>query len=340
MSNTDSNDLDAMSHLDSLDKEHGINQDANLVSITDENPVEVKKENPVNSLGKAKSYDHTLSAAEESPWKLLNLNLLPSGGLFYPEDSELLIRSAKTKEIRHWSTIDALDPIDVEDKINFILNSCTRFKIKGNPRPLNFNDFLLVDRYHILFRIHELTFPNKENKLIAKIRCNNSKCKNVNDIQVTSQNLLGFKVPEEYMKWYSSSEKCFVVPSERLNETLRFYMPTSGINSILKKKRISDQKRGIEVDKSFYSIAPYLLGDWKQVRPEMIGEFKIESNSWSNDKFNAVHKFTEDFKSMSLNKAAGVCTKCKEPTESHIFLGGSFTVKDIFIISARFDELI
>ena len=338
MSNQDSNDLDALSHLDSIDKENGINQDLNLK--ISESETEVEQKDPVKSLGKAKSYDHNLSAAEESPWKLLNLNLLPSGGLFYPENSELLIRSAKTKEIRHWSTIDNLDPIDVTDKINFILNACTRFKIKGNPRPFNFNDFLLVDRYHILFRIHELTFPNQENKLIAKIRCSNSKCKHVNDVQVTSQNLLGFKVPDSYMKWYDESERCFVVPSDKLDETLRFYMPTSGMNSVLNKKKNLDEKRGVDIDKSFYSIAPYILNNWRNIRPEEVSEFKLHVNSWSNNKFNAIHKFTEDFKNSSLNKASGVCEKCKEPTESHIFLGGSFTVKDIFIISAGFDELI
>jgi hypothetical protein len=42
----------------------------------------------------------------------------------------------------------------------------------------------------------------------------------------------------------------------------------------------------------------------------------------------------------SLNKVASVCEKCKEVTEDHIFLDGSFTVKDIFIVSAGLDELI
>lgn len=337
-SNIDEND--ALSHLDELDRKHGINQDVRLNEASDAN-LSIETEEPKTSLGKARSYgDISLSAAEESPWKILNLNLLPSGGLFYPADIELLIRSAKTKEIRHWSTIDSHDPLDVEEKINFILNACTKFKIKGNPRPYNFNDFLVVDRYHILFRIYELTFPNQENKLMANIRCSNSKCRHVNRLQVTSQNLLGFKVPEEYMRWYSDEERCFVVPSEKLNETLRFYMPTSGINSALKKKAKLDERRGIKPDKSFYSISPYLLNNWREIRTEDIGNFKMEFNNWSNDKFNAVYKFTEDFKKVSLNRATGVCEKCKERVEDHIFLGGSFTVKDIFIISARFDELI
>jgi hypothetical protein len=330
-------DMDAISHLDALDKEGGINVDIN--KQTEE--AEIKVEASPTSLGKAKSYEASeMSASEESPWKILNLDLLPSKGMFYPENMELLIRSAKTKEIRHWSTMDEHDPVDVEEKINFVLNACTKFKIKGNPRPFNFNDFIAVDRYHILFRIYELTFPNQENKLMANIRCSNDKCKHVNKIQVTSRNLLGFSIPDEYLKWYDPSERCFVIPSEKLQETLRFYMPTSGINTALKKRAKFDQSRGIEIDKSFYSMAPYLLSEWRSIRPENLHEFKMESNSWSNQKFSAIHRFTEDIKKSSLNKATGVCEKCKESMESHIFLGGSFTVKDIFIVSARFDELI
>ena len=156
---------EAARFLEEQDRLHGVN------TIK----VEEKKEEPVRqSLGEIKSYQETpeLSAASESSWKLLDLRGLPSQGLFYPAGAELLLRPAKTKEIRHWSTIDENDPLDVREKINFILNACTKLRVAGG-RPLNFNDFLEVDRYHILFRLHELTFPNQENKLFANIKCKN-----------------------------------------------------------------------------------------------------------------------------------------------------------------------
>jgi hypothetical protein len=323
------NEDDAIGFLNELDRQGGINS------------VEEIKEEPVKSLGKS-SYHQQLemSGAEESPWKILNLNLLPSRGRFYHKDSELLIRSAKTKEIRHWSTMDEYDPIDVKEKINFILNSCTKFKIKGSASPLNFNDFCEIDKYHILFRIYELTFPNQENKLFANIRCNDTKCSHVNKVQVTSQNLIGFDIPEELFKWYSEENRCFVVPSERLQQTLIFYMPTIGMSSKLAQRKKIDSQNGTEVDSAFYSYSPYLLNDWRQIRMEDLGTFKIESVNWSREKFTVIYKFTESLKKSSLNKATSVCEKCKSRVESHIFLGGSFTTKDIFIISAGLDELI
>jgi hypothetical protein len=260
--------------------------------------------------------------------------------MFYHDDIEMLLKSAKTKEIRHWSTIDELDPVDVRDKIGFILNSCTKFKIKGNPQPFNFKDFLEIDRYHVLFRLQELTFPNQENKLMANIRCHNSKCRKVNRVQVTSQNLLGFTIPEELTKYYNPEEKCFVVNSDKLGETIRFYMPTTGIQDLFRRKRKMELDAGQEIDKAFYDFGPYLLNDWRKLTLKDISSLRFESNSWSASKFTVIHKITQLLKKASSNKAIGVCEKCKDRLETSIFLGGSFTVKDFFIISVGLDELI
>ena len=324
---------EAKQFLDEQDKHYGIN---NL------EPDIPKEETRITSLGKSQSHQQMLetSAVEDSPWKLLDVRSLPSEGLFYPENVELLLRSAKTKEIRHWSTIDEEDPIDVREKINFILNACTKFKIKGQMASLNFNDFTEVDRYHILFRIYELTFPNQENKLWANIKCENTQCGHTNQTQVTSNNLLGFKYPEELMKWYSPEERCFVIVSEKLNETFRLYLPTIGMANKFRQKRREEEQKGIEIDEAFYEYGEYLIGEWRKTDMQMLTALKFNSLEWKENKFVFIHKFTKALIKASLNKAASVCEKCKTQTESHIFLGGSFTIQDIFIISARLDELI
>ena len=302
--------------------------------------VEETKEEPTpKALGQIRGYSETpeLSAASESSWKLLDLRSLPSLGLFYPEGTELLLRSAKTKEIRHWSTIDENDPLDVREKINFVLNACTKIKVPGG-RPLNFNDFLEIDRYHILFRIYELTFPNQENKLWANIQC--EKDQFVTRTQVLSANLKGFQYPEELMKWYSEEDRCFKIVSEKLNETFYIYLPTIGVENKFRLKRQEDINKGLEVDEAFYESGPYLIRDWRQLNSSLLTELKFNSVGWPENKFVFIHKFTKQLKDASLNKVISVCDKCKDSTESHIFLEGSFTVKDIFIISAGLDELI
>lgn len=328
---------EARRFLEEQDKKFGVNKiSTENLEVTQDEPVKAK------SLGKAQSHLHMeeLSGVAESPWKILSMETLPSKGLFYPKDSEILLRSAKTKEIRHWSTIDEHDPIDVREKINFIISACTKFKVKGSPMPLNFNDFLEIDKYHILFRIYELTFPNQENKLWAYIKCSNTQCGHVNQTQVTSQNLIGFKYPSELMKWYSEEERCFVVPSEKLGETLRFYMPTIGIKNRFRQRRRKEELDGTQLDESFYKHGPYLLNDWRRADNDVLSELKMSSIGWNDNKFLIIYKFTDLLEKDNLNKAGSTCEKCKTQTESHIFLGGSFTVKDIFIISAGLDELI
>jgi hypothetical protein len=336
---------DALNYLDEIDKVNGVNnytEELPTLKSVEREDTKIKNDNPnPTSLGKARGFDDiSLSASEESPWKILNLETLPSTGMFYPARIEILIRSAKTKEIRHWSTMDEYDPVDIDEKINFILNSCTRIKIPGDPTQFTYNDILLIDRYHILFRIYELTFPNQENKLMANIKCQNDKCGFVNRVQVLSRNLKGFELPSDYFKWYNEEERCFVIHSEKLQETLKFYMPTIGLNTKIKYRKEFEINSGQERDPSFYDIAPYLILNWKIANNQNLGEFKINMESWSNAKFNAIYRFVKDMKDTSTNKVLCTCEKCKERTESSIFLGGSFTVKDIFIISARFDELI
>jgi len=319
----------ALNHLDQIDEKHGINQQ-----------VEIHKKEPSKSLGKASTYSNSMSDAEESPWKILNFSLLPSEGLFYEANSEIVLKSAKNKEIKHWSTMDEHDPIDVREKINFILNKCIKFKVKGTNHRFNANDISNVDLYHLLFRIHELTFPNMENKLMAKIKCKSKACGHVNKIQVTSKNLIGFNIPSELMQWYSQEEKCFVVESEKVGETLRFYMPTNGVLSELRRYKNKEIQKGRSIDDSFYSIAPYMVKDWRDLTDVNILQIKSSYDGWGGIKFTAVYKFIEELKKTSLNRVLGSCEKCKSRLEDHIFLGGSFTTKDIFIISGGFNEFI
>ena len=324
------NDEEAARFLEEQDKLHGVN--TIKVEETIEEPVQ-------KSLGQIGGYTESpeLSAASESSWKLLDLRSLPSQGLFYPEGAELLLRSAKTREIRHWSTINENDPLDVREKINFVLNACTKLKVAGG-RPLNFNDFLEIDRYHILFRVYELTFPNQENKLWANIKCENDGY--INRTQVLSNNLRGFQYPSDLMKWYSEEDRCFKIVSEKLNETFYLYLPTIGVENKFRLKQQEDINKGVEIDESFYEFGPYLIKDWRTVSNSSLTDLKFSSNTWPDNKFIFIHKFTKQLKEASLNKVLSICEKCKNTTESHIFLEGSFTVKDIFIISAGLDELI
>jgi len=290
------------------------------------------------SLGKAST--SLTSGAGDSPWKLISLDNLPSRGIFYPIDFEFLIKSAKTKEIRHWSTIDQYDPIDIFEKIAFITESCSRMNIRGKKVSFNSNDILEVDKYQALFKIHKITFPNNENKLIAKVKCTTNTCDKISSIHTTDSNLKGFTLPRELMEWYSEEERCFVIPSEKLNETIYLFMPTIGSTKVVNEYKQLCLEKGIQEDEAFDKIAPYLISNWRTTSAEDLLNLRNESIRWNENKFLFLHKATEELIKNSKNKVLGICEKCKSKIDSSIFLGGSFTVKDIFIVSSRLRDLI
>lgn len=325
------NEEAAAAFLDAADRASGINTVVEKDDLGDAKP----------NLGKiSRIAENEVSDASLSPWKILNMEKLESRGMFYPKNTEILVRSAYAKEIRHWSTIDENDPIDVRECINWILGQCTKIKVKGTVRPLNFNDYLEIDKYKLLFEIHALTFPNEENKLWANIRCHDHSCRNVTRTHVTTKNMHGFRLPEELAKWYSEEHRCFVINSEKLGEPLMLYMPSIGISSKLRQKRQQEDARGTEPDKVFNIQGKYLFNDWRALSMEAIGKVKVDSMNWNETKFLAVHKICELLEKASINEVGSVCEKCKKLTDSHIFLGDSFTVKDIFIISVGLDEIL
>ena len=120
---------------------------------------------------------------------------------------------------------------------------------------------------------------------MANIKCTNPKCGAVNKVQVGSQNLLGFNIPSDLEKWYSEEERSFVIPSEKLNETLRFSMPTVGITNAIREYRQSEIKKGIDIDDSFYNFSPYMLQDFRNLSREQIHALKMGANGWSQNNF-------------------------------------------------------
>ena len=90
-------------------------------------------------LGKASIFHKKQAALERTEKlgneignKIINLEELPSAGMFYEPGTEISIRACRVEEIRHFSTIDETDIIDVDDKLNYIIERCCRIRVPGN----------------------------------------------------------------------------------------------------------------------------------------------------------------------------------------------------------------
>jgi diadenosine tetraphosphate (Ap4A) HIT family hydrolase len=107
--------------------ENEINLEDQYKNMVQSNESQETQEEPVN-LGRVNMDRFNGEKAESADFHLgyhvIPTLSLPSGGMFYPDGTEISIRSAKVAEIRHFSTIDETNVLDIDEKLNQILESC------------------------------------------------------------------------------------------------------------------------------------------------------------------------------------------------------------------------
>lgn len=327
---------EASAFLEKQDQTYGLNSDVKQPTKTEVSPT---------SLGLAKTpmLESTIGGPNDLFWKNVPLENLPSQGLFYPENSELTIKAATVSEIRQWSTIDDSDMLDVDDKLNYIIEKCCRFKIKGGQTWLSWRDISELDRLALIFMIQELTFPADQNSLYVKFECTTGcedEAKWSGDIKIKSPMLNFIELPAEVMKYYSPQYKCFEVNSEKLKETFYLYMPTIGAVERLRARISEIKKTGKAIDKAFIGVAPYLIQDWSTLNAQEYANLSKQSFGWHINKFTFIKKFTEMIEDARSSMVNTQCPKCGNKVSSPLFSQSGFTVKDLFLISGGLDELI
>lgn len=218
------------------------------------------------------------------------MDTLPSAGMFYVEGTELSIRSAKVAEIRHFSTMDENNILDVDEKLNAILESCTRVTSKN--KRMSYKDLLEEDRFFLILSIRDLTFPEPESQLSVD---HTDKKGNSHKIEVAKDNFTYFKVPENLDKYYDRDERTFLIETKSFG-TIRMAPPTIGIMQKMTAYIKDRQEKNQNVDQSVLQIMPYMLSEWRGFTDNDIFKFEIEMNSWSNKKYSLIYKLAEQMK--------------------------------------------
>lgn len=310
--------IKAQEYLDSIDQKFGVN-----------NPGPAKK---------SSKNKETVSLPNELGFKNIPLQNLPSQGKFYVDGFSLAIRSATVAEVRHWSTIDETDMLSVDDQLNYILERCAEIRI--DDEVVSWKELLEIDRFFVIFKIQELTFPNGENQLPHKFECNCSEPKFSEKMPIDSSMLMVFDFPQELEQFYSAESRSYVVKSEKLNAEFNLYMPTLGTMDRLKRIIIDQTSNGAQIDKAFIKIVPYLVGNWESLNLETYTALNAESLGWNIPKFTFISKFADEIQKSKRQLLKADCPKCGSKIDSRIFLDSSFTVKNLFLISAGFSELV
>jgi hypothetical protein len=294
-----------------------------------------------NSLGKASFVDEMPQQSTlgmESPWKPLPISNLPSEGFGYPDGMEIAIRACQVSEIRHYSTIDEYDPIDVDDKINHILSKNTQIRYTGGI--LNYMDLYQEDRFYLFMVIRDITFAKGENKLMVPVKpeCKDEKCVFGSEIEVKSSYLTSFKLPKELNRYYDQEKGSYVFTPKNGDSPMELFIPTIGVVTKVRKILRDKKNKGKKYDESFAPYSTFIIPNWRELDESMYDYFEAESKNWTYTQFNIVDQMTQKITFATKNQISVACSKCgAEVTAPLRFRGG---LRSLYIISDIFDELL
>jgi hypothetical protein len=293
----------------------------------------------VSSLGKSQILNKPVSF--ETGWKNIPVIILPSGGKYYPDGTKIAIRAAEVREIRHFSTIDDDDKLDIEEKLTHIIDRCSRMEFP-NEGVVSYKDLKQEDRFFIIMAIRDLTFIKGENSIILKPKknCNQTVDCPFNDgIELRTGVLSSYVLDENVSRYYNEETRGFVFNIKKIDKTINLYIPSIGVTQEIVSFVKECDKRDIEVDEGFLNIAPFLFNEWRDLNFQGILSRMKESDYWTKEEFSLYFELSERIKvgtKLEVNQKCPVCGDM-EVTARITFPDG---IRSLFVISNIFRELL
>jgi len=304
------------------------------------NPVQSGINQPsLSSLGKAQSVNKPISL--EMGWKNIPVGILPSEGKYYPDGTKIAIRAAEVREIRHFSTIDEDDQLDIEEKLTHIIDRCCRMEFYGEG-VVSYKDLKQEDRFFIIMAIRDLTFVKGENSIILKTQksCNQTtECPFNEGIELRTGVLSSYELDENVAKYYSEENRGFVFNIKKLDKTIELYIPSIGVTQEITSFITECANKNIVVDEGFLDIAPFLFSEWRDLNYQTILSRMKESDYWTKEEFSLYFELSQRIKMGTKLEVKQKCPVCgdMEVTANITFPDG---LRSLFVISNIFRELL
>lgn len=326
--------------LNKLEDESGLTFDktSDIPNILVNMPADI--EMTPGNLGLAESFKEKVkdNKWENIPgWKPLPIENIPSGGKFYPENSKIYIRAAEVQEIRQFSMIDENDPLDMDDKLNMIMERCSKIEFPG--RTALWKDLKEEDRFYLIFAIREISMSEGENKLTVTLKCGGN-CRGdgtyVEKIEMSKDNFQYYNIDETLMKYYSEKDRCFVIEDEKIGK-MKIHVPSLGVTTFIKNYVREQTQRGGYFDRPFLKVAPFVIEDWRNFSDDKYKKLEQESMGWNELRWSILIRSIEMIRFGVKTTITRNCTKCGAEVGAPLSFPGG--VKSLFLVSNPFGEL-
>lgn len=258
-------------------------------------------------------------------WYEVPLESLPTKGLFYPDESRLLIKPATVSIIRHFSTVDDTNPLELNDAFDYILENLVRFNVPG--MPTSYKNLKDIDKLSVILHVRDATFKNGESKIVSDITCS---CGNTDAKSLGWSDFEFFSFNPELMKYYNPQNKIFQVNfNDPMQSDVGLTLPSIGMRNFVQRYVTNRIRQKRSYDKSFANIAPFIMDDWSNINEEVYENQLEESGEWTTYQFAAFVRIVDLVKKSTTSRIKHKCTSCgAEVTAPSSFRGG---IKSLFI---------
>tara|TARA_B100001287_G_scaffold250816_1_gene231599 strand:+ start:537 stop:1559 length:1023 start_codon:yes stop_codon:yes gene_type:complete len=326
------NDKEKGGDFENINEETPKSKTSKKEKVEDVDPIE--EEISKKGLGSVNMANYGRQQAESSDTVLgyvpLAMETLFSQGRFYPQDAQISIRSAKVAEIRHFSTMQEENILDIEEKLNNIVKSCMRFTSRS--KKLSYKDLMEEDRIAVLLAIRDLTFPEPESKL--EIMAENSYGEK-RQVEIATRNFTATQIPEEIEKYYDAVARCFRIQTKSSGEIL-MRPPSIGVMEEVTKYIKTQQESKKRWDQAFVQILPYIQLDWRGFNTKEIFNQEVAFQGWDERKYMVIYRLAEKMK-IGAQPEMEVDVEGEAVMVPLDFPGG---IKSLFIISDLAGELL
>ena len=258
-------------------------------------------------------------------WYEIPLESLPTKGFFYPDESRLLIKPASVAIIRHFSTVDDTNPLELNDAFDYILDNLVRFNVPNMPS--SYKNLKYIYKLSVILHVRDATFKNGESKLISDITCS---CGHTDVKTLQWSDFEFFTFYPELMKFYNAEHKIFQVNfNDAMQSDVGLTLPSIGMRSFVQKYVTSKIKQKRSYDRSFANIAPFIFDDWSTINDSIYEQQLNLSAEWTTYQFAAFVRIIDLVKKSTTSRIKHKCSNCgAEVTAPSSFRGG---IKSIFI---------
>ncbi len=262
--------------------------------------------NALDEVSKENSKD-VLKSDLINGWHLLNLSLLSYNGKYYPKGTEIKVKPFSTKEVIHFTSINENNPLEVDRAFQYILKSCVKCYVNGNPIPTD--KFLFnLDRFAVILLIR--VYSDMRTDLSFEHKCSNKKCKTEQKVKVIPQNLVFSEdLISKYFDETSGMFEIKMMSSEGMEKTYIYSPVTLKENSELFDFMINERENIDETElKVLVKLFPFMrqfIGGCKD-----LGEVYDRFKGLSKYEIADLALLEEKVSLEAKQSVSTVCNKC------------------------------